>query len=74
MDIQAVKSHAAAICVNCVTVATKYPLFFCATRFVESKSVADRAIEIWPNICKLVEFWEKLSSSKQPKSKSFLSV
>ena len=57
-----------------VTGATKYPLFFCETRWVESKSVADRAIEIWPNICKLVEFWEKLPSSKRPKSKSFLNV
>ena len=74
MDIQAVKSHAVGICVNCVTGATKYPLFFCATRFVKSKSVADRAIEIWPNICTLVEFWEKLPSLKQPKSKSFLNV
>ena len=27
--------------------ATKYSLFFCATSWVESKSVADRAIEIW---------------------------
>ena len=57
-----------------VTGATKYPLFFCASRWVESKSVVDRAIEIWPSICKLVEFWEKLLSSKQPKSKSFLNV
>ena len=31
-------------------------------------------MEIWPNICKLVEFWEKLPSSKQTKSKSFLNV
>ena len=57
-----------------VTGATKYPVFFCATRWIGSKSVADCAIEIWPNICKLVEFWEKLPSSKQPKSKSFLNV
>ena len=42
--------------------------------WIESKSITDRAIEIWLNICKLVEFWEKLSSSKQPKSKSFLNV
>ena len=57
-----------------VTGTNKYPLFFCTTRWVESKSVADHAIEIWPNICKLVEFWEKLPPSKQPKSKSFLNV
>ncbi|XP_047140612.1 uncharacterized protein LOC124815840 [Hydra vulgaris] len=57
-----------------VTGATKYLLFFCRTRWVESNSVADRCIEIWPNICKLIEFWEKLPSSKQPKSRSFLNV
>ncbi|XP_047123731.1 uncharacterized protein LOC124806683 [Hydra vulgaris] len=57
-----------------VTGATKYPLFFCGTRWVESKSVADRCIEIWPNICKLIEFWEKLPSLKQPKSKSLKSL
>jgi len=51
-----------------------YPLFFCATRWTESKPVADRAINIWPSICKLVEFWEKLPPSKRPKSKSFLNV
>ena len=57
-----------------VTGINKYPLFFCSTRWVESKSVADHAIEIWPNICKLVEFWEMLPPSKRPKSKSFLNV
>ena len=50
------------------------PPFLMCNKWVESKSVADRAIEIWTNICKLVEFWEKLPSSKQPKSKSFLNV
>ena len=42
------------------------------TRWVESKSVADRAVLVWPNIRKLVLFWEKLPKSKQPKCKSFL--
>ena len=36
--------------------------------------MADRAIEIWPSIYRLVEFWEKLLPSKRPKSKSFLNV
>ena len=57
-----------------VTGATKYSIFFYAARWVESKSGADRGIEIWPNIRKLVEFWGKLPSSKQLKSKSFLKV
>ena len=57
-----------------VTGAKSYPLYFCATRWVESKPVADRAVEIWPEIRKLMAFWEKLPKSKQPKCKSFLKV
>ena len=48
--------------------------FLLCRRWVESKSGEYRGIEIWPNICKLVEFWGKLPSSKQLKSKSFLKV
>ena len=36
--------------------------------------MADCAIEIWPRICKVVKFWEKLPPSKRPKSESFLNV
>ena len=57
-----------------VTGTNKYPLFLCSTRSIESKSVPDCAIEIWPSICKLVEFLEKLPPSKRPESKSFLNV
>ena len=53
---------------------TTYPLAFCSTRWVESKSVADRAITIWPNVEKLVTFWEQLPKSKRPKSKSYESI
>ena len=60
--------------IESVTGTNKYPLFFCSTRLVKNKSVADRAIEIWPSIYRLVEFWEKLLPSKRPKSKSFLNV
>ena len=57
-----------------VTGTNKYPLFFWSIRWVERKSVADHAIENWPSIYKLVGFWEKLPTSKQPKSKSFLNL
>ena len=44
---------------------------FCATRWVESKPVADKAIGIWSYIEKLVLFWEGLSAAKQPKCNSY---
>lgn len=53
-----------------VTMSRKFPLFFCATRWVEYKAPADRLIEIWPNIIK--KFWLSLPKRKQPSSgKSF---
>ena len=33
-----------------VTGSTVFPLKFCATRWVEDEKVAQKAIEIWPNI------------------------
>ena len=39
-----------------VTGSRKYPLFFCATRWVENKMVTDRLLEIWPNIQQMVKF------------------
>ena len=50
------------------------PLFFCATRWVEDKKVAEQLLEIWPHISEVVAFWLKLPKSKQPKCKSFKSV
>ena len=45
----------------------KYPLSFCATRWIEDKLVADRLIELWP----CMDFWMKLPKSKQPSNKSY---
>lgn len=39
-----------------VTGETKFPLFFCATRWVEDTAVADRLIEIWDAITKIIRF------------------
>ena len=52
----------------------KFPFAYCATRWVEDKKVADRAVEIWPNIKRVVEKWEKLASSKRPKGKNYQTV
>ena len=57
-----------------VTGSSKFPLFFCGTRWVEDKAVADRLVDIWENIVNLVRYFEKFSKSKQPTSKSFVNV
>ena len=50
------------------------PFAYCASRWVEDKKVADRAVEIWPNIKKGVEKWEKLAPSKRLKGKNYQTV
>ena len=51
-----------------------FPFSFCATRWAEDNKVADRAIEIWVNICKIIDVWQKLAPSERPKCKSFLAL
>ena len=53
-----------------VTKSNVYPLYFCATRWVENKCVADRKGEVWPNIKKITECWKSLPKYKQPTCKS----
>ena len=57
-----------------VTGQERFPLFFCATRWVEDTDAADRLIEIWESITKIIRYWERLPKSKQPYSKSFFKV
>ena len=54
-----------------VTGSSKVALAFCATRWIEDKPVADRFIELWPNVKKVVEFQKKLRKSEQRKNKSY---
>ena len=42
----------------------RFPLFFCATQWVEDTGVANRLIEIWYSVIKIVRYWEKLTKSK----------
>ena len=49
----------------------RYPLFLCATRWVEDTVVADIFIEIWESIVKILRYWERLLKSVQTFSKSF---
>ena len=48
-----------------------FPLHFCKTRWVEDKIVASRAIQIWPDISKVIRHWLSLVKNKQPQNKSF---
>ena len=57
-----------------ITKSTKFPLAFCSTKWVEDKPVADRLLEIWPDIVKTIKYWTLLPKSKQPKCKSFYIV
>ena len=57
-----------------LTGSDKFPLYFCMTRWVEDRKVADRLIDIWDNITKIVNWWKKLPKSKQPTCKSFSNV
>ena len=45
-----------------------YILYF---RWIEDKPVAERLVEIWPNILKIYAFWQTLPKSKRPSSKSY---
>ena len=54
-----------------VSGSTKYPLAFCATRWIEDAKVSDRLIELWPSMKLIMNFWSKLQKSKQPKNKSY---
>ena len=47
------------------------PRRFCATQWVEDKSVAERALEIWDPSKKVMKYWVGLSKSKQPGNKSY---
>ena len=57
-----------------VTSSSVFSLPFCATRWVENKKVADRAILVWPHIVEIVRFWQKLVPSKQPNCKSYTTL
>ena len=54
-----------------VTGSASFPHHFCATRWDESKGVAERAKSLWEHVAKIVNFWKKLPKSKQPKCDSY---
>ena len=54
-----------------VTGLTSFPHNFHATRWIESKGVAERAKSLWEHVVKIVIFWKKLPNLKQPKRGSY---
>ena len=52
----------------------KFPLQFCATRWLEDIAVAERAILIWPDVQKFITQICAGSKSKIPKSHSFTTL
>ena len=57
-----------------VTGTTVFPLQFCATRWIEDSRVAERALEIWPNIEKYIKHLLMQPKSKQPMSASYSTI
>ena len=57
-----------------VTGSDQYPLFVCATRWVEDIKPAARLLSVWPNMQKLFHFWLSLPKMQQPSGKSFETV
>ena len=51
-----------------ITGSKVFPLSFSGTRWIEDKKVADRALEIWPNIAKYVSETLKKARSQVPTS------
>ena len=51
-----------------------FPLPFSETRWIEDKKVADRALEIWPNIAKDVSETLKKTKSQVPTSNYFATL
>ena len=43
----------------------------CPNRWVEDRSVAERADEVWDSVMKVIKRWEGLSQSQHPKNKSY---
>ena len=44
---------------------------FCATRWEEDEDVSSKSIKLWPNIIKIVGYWEGLCQSKRPQNRSY---
>lgn len=48
-----------------------FPLKFSATRWIEDKPVAERALEVWSSVTATIKHWKSLCKSSQPKNRSY---
>ena len=48
-----------------------FPFYFCATRWVEDKKVADRLLELWENLTKDYDRLAVLTKPKRPSCRSY---
>ena len=48
-----------------------FPLYFCATRWVEDKKVADRLLELWENLTKDCDSLAVLTKPNRPSCRSY---
>ena len=46
----------------------EFPLMFCSTRWVGDAPVASRAMAAWKNVVEVVQYYQFLSKSNQPKN------
>ena len=47
---------------------------FCSIWWVEDKHVAERAMEMWEPLKKVIKYWESLSKSQHPTNKSYMNA
>ena len=57
-----------------ITGSKVFPLPFCAQRWNEDKKIAERVLDVWPNIAKYVNETLKKPKSKIPGSSSFATL
>ena len=48
-----------------------FPLKFCSHRWVEDEQFGERALQVRPNVLKVLQFWQSLAPSKRPSCKSY---
>ena len=48
-----------------------FPVKFCPTRWVKNVTLAERAINTWFSVLKVVKYYEGLPPSKRPQNKSY---
>ena len=56
------------------TGAVLFPKSFCGIRWLENKSVAERAISLWKDIKKVVYKWEKLPKNQKPAGERYQTI